>query len=186
MASPMNKTKNIVFIAQSLDGFIAGPNGELDWLDIVNIPDGTNTGYFEMIDEVDALLMGRNTYEIVQGFDIEWPYKKHVFVLSNTLNSVTKSLKKKVTIVNGYLESVLNEIHQKGFHCLYVDGGKLIQSLLNKDLIDEMRITTLPIILGNGIPLFGDIKNRLTFELKSSTIIANQLVFSIYNRKDLE
>ena len=76
-----------VYIAQSLDGYIAGPNGELDWLYEVENPDDSDFGYAEFIDQVDALVMGRNTFEMVLSFDV-WPYTKPVYVASSTLESV--------------------------------------------------------------------------------------------------
>lgn len=81
----MSRTKNIVFIARSLDGYIAGPNGELDWLHATPNPDGIDMGFGALVEEVDAIVMGRGTIEVVCGFEGPWPYSKPIYVLSNTL-----------------------------------------------------------------------------------------------------
>ena len=174
--------KNIVFIAKSLDGFIAGKNGELDWLHSIPNPDNDDMGYLQLMKEVDAIIMGRITFETVCGFDIKWPYEKHVFVLSNTLQSVPSELNDDVTLINGSLEQVLNQIHQKGYHNLYIDGGSTIQNFLKEDLIDEMRITTIPILLGGGFPLFGDLDHPMQFEHIESKVFLNQIVQDHYKR----
>ena len=78
--------KNIVFIGRSLDGFIAGKNGELDWLEMIPNPDNVEMGFVSLMQEIDAVVMGKTTFEVVCSFDGEWPYMKHVFVLSNSKN----------------------------------------------------------------------------------------------------
>jgi len=80
----MNRT-NSVFIATSLDGYIADRNGKIDWLNTIPNPDNNDMGYTEFTKGIDALLMGRKTFETVLGFDGDWPYNKPVFVLSNKL-----------------------------------------------------------------------------------------------------
>ena len=77
--------KNIVFIGRSLDGFIAGKNGELDWLEMIPNPDNVEMGFASLMEEIDAVVMGRTTFEMVCSFGGDWPYNKHVFVLSNSM-----------------------------------------------------------------------------------------------------
>jgi len=156
--------KNIVFTATSLDGYIAGKNGELDWLHSIPNPDNDDMGYNQLMEDIDAIIMGRVTFETVWGFDIEWPYHKHVFVLSTTLTDIPEAISGKVTIVNGSPQEILKQVHEKGYHTLYIDGGSTIQSFLREDLIDELRITTIPILLGSGFPLFGNLDQRLQFD----------------------
>lgn len=174
--------KNIVFIAKSIDGFIAGPNGEIDWLDMVPNPNKDDMGYFALMKEVDAIVMGRVSFETVLGFNIPWPYAKHVFVLSKTLDSIPDELQDKVSLTRGPLEDILTDIRLKGYANLYIDGGKTVQNFLEKDLIHELRITTLPIVLGKGIPLFGLLDQRLEFEHVKTEVFLNQLVQSHYKR----
>lgn len=177
------ENKNIVYIARSLDGYIAGKHGELDWLDLIPIPEDTEMGYTPLMNEIDALVMGKTTFEVVLNFGVDWPYKKHVFVLSNSLKIVPEDLKQKVTLIKGHPKEILQQIHSLGYFKLYIDGGKTIQDFLKEDLIDELRITTIPILLGGGFPLFGDLDAPLEFEHLKSEVFLNQLVQNHYRRK---
>lgn len=100
------KTKNKVFIATSIDGYIADTNGGLNWLDTVPEINNIDTGYEDFIKSVDALVMGRNTFETVCNFGIEWPYQKPVFVLSTTLESIPEHLQQKVTLINDTIPNI--------------------------------------------------------------------------------
>lgn len=168
--------KNSVFIATSLDGYIADENGGIDWLHSIPNPDNEDMGYVEFTNGIDALVMGRTTFETVVGFDVPWPYNKPVFVLSNKLIDIPESHKEKAFLVNGTLTEILEQIHGKGYGRLYIDGGKTIQSFLKEDLIDEMTITTIPYLLGGGIPLFSELAKRLDFECVDSKIYLDQVV----------
>ncbi len=168
--------QNKVFIATSLDGYIADKDGGLDWLHAIPNPDQIDMGYGAFTAEIDALVMGRTTFETVLGFGIDWPYQKPVFVLSTTLSSVPQELEGKVYLINGPLKDVLSQIHEKGYYRLYIDGGKVIQSFLQEDLIDEMVITLIPVLLGGGTPLFADLPQALNFECTHSTIFLNKVV----------
>lgn len=179
----MNK-KNSIFIATSLDGYIADENGGIDWLHMVPNDGNEDMGYLEFIEGIDALVMGRTTFETVCGFDVDWPYTKPVFVLSNTLNEIPKLYKDKVFLVSGPLVEVLECIYQKGYSQLYIDGGITIQNFLKEDLIDEMFITVIPIVLGGGYPLFSELPKGLEFELVKSKLFLNQLVQNHYKRKE--
>lgn len=179
------KNENIVFIARSLDGFIADKKGEIEWLHSIPNPDNNDMGYNTLIEYIDAIIMGRTTFETVLGFDIEWPYPKHVFVLSKTLKEVPEKLKDKVTLLNGSPQEILSTVHRKGFYKLYIDGGSTIQSFLKEDLIDEMRITTIPILLGGGFPLFGDLDSPLSFKHIESKVFLGEVVQDTYRRERL-
>jgi len=179
----MSENKNSVFIATSLDGYIADKEGSIDWLDMVPNPEGDPMGYFKFTANIDALVMGRSSFETVLGFDVDWPYKQPVFVLSNNLKSIPESHQDKAFLITGSLKEVLSQIHAKGYHRLYIDGGKTIQSFLKEDLIEDMIITTIPILLGGGIPLFGGLDSRLEFELIESKVCLNQMVQNHYRRR---
>ncbi|CAM1361062.1 Bifunctional deaminase-reductase domain-containing protein [Tenacibaculum litoreum] len=174
---------NKVFIATSLDGYIADKNGNLDWLHCIPNPNNNDMGYMEFNKEIDALVMGRTTFETVLGFDVEWPYDKPVFVLSNKLKKIPQSHKEKAFLIKGTLTEVLNHIHKKGFSRLYIDGGTTIQNFLKEDLIDEMVLTTIPILLGGGSSLFGELSNKLNFELVGTKTYLNQIIQNRYRRK---
>lgn len=161
--------ENIVYVAKSLDGFIAGPNGELDWLDRkpdqgVDSDINEDMGYGELMNRIDAILMGRITFEFVRDYDGPWPYSKHVYVLSTSLQSVPNELEDKVTLLSGGVDDVLKSIHSNGHESLYIDGGKVIHDFMKADMVDEMILTTVPIVLGSGIPLFRDLTSRLQFK----------------------
>lgn len=163
---------NSVFIATSLDGYIADKSGGLEWLHAIPNPEGSDMGYGAHIDRIDALVMGRNTLDMVLSFDVEWPYSKPVFVLSNTMTSVPEGYEDRVFLVSGPLKDIVKQLNEKGFNNLYIDGGVTIQSFLKEDLIDEMIITTMPVLLGGGSPLFGDLEAPLNFKLvKSETFL---------------
>ncbi|MDP8239438.1 MAG: dihydrofolate reductase family protein [Candidatus Hatepunaea meridiana] len=174
---------NIVYIATSLDGYIADRNGKLDWLKIVPNPEGSDFGFADFMNKIDALVMGRNTFETVCRFGGDWPYNKPVFVLSTTLKSIPDGFVDKVEIISGSLQTVLTTLHERGFYNLYIDGGKTVQSFLAEDLIDELIITRLPILLGGGTPLFGNLSDHLEFEHLNTEIFNKMLVQDHYKRK---
>ncbi|MCL7753974.1 dihydrofolate reductase family protein [Polaribacter sp. Z022] len=175
--------KNKVFIATSLDGYISDKNGGLDWLQSIPNPDNDDMGYVEFTNGIDALVMGRTTFETVIGFDVPWPYNKPVFVLSNKLNEIPESHKEKAFLVKGTLTEILDQIHKNGFHKLYIDGGTTIRSFLKEDLIDEMVLTTIPVLLGGGSSLFTELPNELKFELIETKRYLNQITQNHYKRK---
>jgi len=177
------KRKNIVFIAKSLDGYIAGKNGEIDWLNSIPNPENIDMGFVKLMERIDAIVMGRKTFELVCSFGGEWPYSRPLFVLSRTLESIPEKFQDKAELVKGSISEVLEILHQKGHDQLYIDGGTTIQSFLSEDLIDEMIITTIPILLGGGIPLFGALQQSMLFEHMESHVFLNQLVQNHYKRK---
>jgi len=177
------KAKNLVFIACSLDGYIAGKNAELDWLHQTPNPENNDMGYSHFMDKIDALVMGKNTFATVCGFEGEWPYNVPVFVLSRTLNAIPEKFQDKAELLQGELNDVLKTIHAKGFKTLYIDGGATINSFLKADLIDEMTITSMPILLGGGTPLFKELPQTLNFSLIKSHVFLGAVVQSTYRRK---
>ncbi len=170
---------NYVFIATSLDGYIAQEDGGLDWLNELPAPSDGDGGFSAFIDSIDAIVMGRKTFEKVLSFDIPWPYSKKVFVLSKTLSQVRQDLRDQVEIVQGEIPYIVKTLNQRGFERLYVDGGKTIQGFLNEQLIDEMIISQAPVILGKGIPLFDQVP-KVRLQLLSSMAFDNGLVQTRY------
>lgn len=175
--------KNAVFIATSLDGFIADAEGGVGWLETVPNPEGDDVGYLAFTAEIDALLMGRHSFETVLGFGVDWPYTMPVFVLSSTMTRVPEGYADKVQLVSGSPEAILQEIHDQGYYNLWIDGGRTIQSFLRAGLVDELIITTIPVLLGGGIPLFGALPKPLELELVKSDVYLNALVQRHYRRK---
>jgi dihydrofolate reductase len=175
--------KNSVYIATSLDGYIADSQGKIDFLNTFTFPEGEDMGYSAFMDRIDALVMGRITFETVLGFDVPWPYEKPVYVLSNSLNEIPKGYEGKVFLVKGTLHEVLSGIHSNDHHRLYIDGGSTIQGFLKEDLIDEMIITTIPVLVGGGHPLFGQLDKLLMFECVSTQRYADKVVQSRFLRQ---
>jgi dihydrofolate reductase len=143
-----------VFVGTSLDGFIARENGDIDWLTAAGDELG-ETGYDEFFAGVDAMVVGRATFDTVSTFP-EWPYAgKRVLVLSRTLLRSTAEVSHPDTSVHATLGDVLSVLRAEGRRRVYVDGGRTIQSFLRAGLVREITITRAPVLLGSGIPLFG-------------------------------
>ncbi|TKB52756.1 dihydrofolate reductase family protein [Ferrimonas aestuarii] len=173
---------NIVYIGTSLDGMIADQNGGLDWLHCIPNPDNDDLGFAAFQDSIDAIVMGRTTFEVVMSFGGEWLYTKPVFVLSNTLNQLPESVADKVELLAGSVTKISTQLQQRDFHRLYIDGGQVVQQFLAADAIDEMIITQLPIVLGGGTRLFGDLDAAKHFELVSSEVLLGAMVKSHYRK----
>ncbi len=146
-----------VYIATSLDGFIARKDGALDWLDAANatVPEGEDCGFQVFMDSVDTLIMGRKTFEKVLSFG-QWPYgKMPVIVLSHHSLSFPINIPDTVSYSSEHPHTLLERLSGEGVQHIYFDGGATIQSFLSDNLIDEMTITVIPVLLGEGISLFG-------------------------------
>jgi dihydrofolate reductase len=174
---------NIVYIGTSLDGYISAPDGSLDWLSYVPIPEGDDLGFSEFMDRVDAVVMGRKTFETVLGFGMGWHYPKPGIVLSSTLKTVPEGFADHVQLASGTPSEIVQLAKKQGFKNLYIDGGTTIQRFLREDLIDEIIITEIPILLGGGDRLFGELDQFLGFELIDTEVLLKQLVKRRYQRK---
>ncbi len=149
--------KASVFIATSLDGFIARKNGDVDWLGDQE-EGGDDGGFGKFMKTVDALVMGRNTFEKVQSFGV-WPYgSTRVVVLTNRPLNISEELAFTVETMSGTPSEVVAVLSTQGAQHLYVDGGKTIQTFLDSGAIQRIIITRLPVLLGQGIPLFGPLQ----------------------------
>lgn len=170
--------KLAVFIATSLDGYIARPNGDLDWL-----PKGDPSedyGYQAFSDSIDTLLMGRATYEKCLTFGA-WPYLgKRTVVWSRGNPPVSEELKPHVEVSNLPVESLAAHLAETGSRSVYVDGGKTIQAFLAAGLINEMTISVIPVLIGAGLPLFGALPRDVRLELVDARSFASGLVQSRY------
>jgi len=143
-----------VFVGTSVDGFIARPNGDLDFLP----PGGGEPhGYDEFMATVDAIVIGRNTFETVLTFD-SWPYgNKRVLVLSSRPVDLSGAAARGGVVeqMGGPPGEIVSRLVAMGARHLYVDGGKTIQGFLRAGLIQRLVITRVPVLIGDGIPLFG-------------------------------
>jgi dihydrofolate reductase len=150
--------KASVYIAVSADGFIARLNGDLDWLPGADGADSNSSedyGYKDFIATTDVLVMGRHSFEKVLTFG-EWPYKdKKVVVLSSKPDNIPEHLKDCVQWKNSSPQDLTKELSEQGFKHIYVDGGKTIQGFLYHGLIQQIILTKIPVLIGEGISLFG-------------------------------
>jgi dihydrofolate reductase len=152
--------KASVFIAASLDGFIAREDGRIDWLPSGEVaPDAEDYGYKDFMRTVDTLVMGRKTYETALGFG-EWPYgKMPVIVLSSRVLNIPKHIAGSVESMSCAPAELLQVLATRGATHLYIDGGATIQRFLKAGLIQHITITRIPILLGSGICLFGKLEH---------------------------
>ena len=171
----------IVYIATSLDRFIARTDGSIDWL---GEPDPSEDyGWADFIRLIDHIVMGRNTFEKVLSFGEVWPYEgTPLTVLSSTLDEIPMYLQGKVDILSLQPSAVLDHLRNQGRKRIYVDGGETIQRFLQADLIDELILTTLPVLIGSGIPLFGSIDSDMAWEHVSTKTFNQGIVQSVYHR----
>ena len=172
---------NYVYIATSLDGYIATWEGGLEWLYATPNPTNDDYGYGAFISGIDAIVMGRKTFEKILTFD-SWPYARPVFVLSKCSDTVSEDMRDKAERVSGELTTLVSQLNERGYHNLYIDGGRTIRGFLAEDLIDEIIITRMPILLGNGIPLFSQLPHELLFEHQKTEVMNAALVKSHYVR----
>ncbi|NHC13641.1 dihydrofolate reductase family protein [Motilibacter deserti] len=163
-----------VFIATSLDSYIARRDGDIDWLTSRAEAIG-DTGYDAFISQIDCLVMGRGTYEKALTFDA-WPYAgRTVLVLSRALATSDS----RVTVVRSVDEAVA-AIEAAGARRVYVDGGQVVQSFLAAGLLSELTITTAPVLLGDGLPLFGATAADIDLEHRSTRVLGGGFVQSTY------
>jgi dihydrofolate reductase len=174
-----------VYIATSVDGFIAKKDGSVDWLHTAGSPETemgeqADMGFSEYMASVDCLIMGRKCMEMISSMDLtpeQWPYgDTRVIVLSNTVKQAPDNLKDKVEMYSGALQTLVSKLESEGHQHAYIDGGTTIQAFLNLQLINEMTITRAPILLGEGIPLFGKTIKDIKLEQAQATAFANDFV----------
>ncbi len=173
---------NVVFIATSLDGMIADQNGSVHWLDAFDGSETDDHGFAAFMAGIDAIVMGRTTFETVLGFDVGWPYDKPVYVLSTSRKDVPEDLDGKAEFLSGKPADIQAELTAKGHVHLYIDGGRVIQSFLAAGLIDRMILTRAPVLLGGGVPLFGDLPLPQTWHHARTTTLSGGMIQSVYEK----
>jgi len=175
-------TKCSVFIAASIDGFIARIDGDIDWLHRPEYECSTlsGLGYDDFMKTVDALVMGRKTLDKVLSFP-EWPYEnKPVVVLSHGRLTLPQEIHDKVDVLAGDPADIVAQLAARGMKHLYIDGGQTIQAFLAAGLINEIVITRIPVLLGKGIPLFSQFGEERDLRLIDSSVSDNGFVQSRY------
>ena len=178
-----------VFIATSVDGFIADERGQVDWLHQVgkqgvDLGEKKDMGFAAHIASVDCMIMGRKCMETLDGFQLtpeQWPYgDTRIIVLSNTVKEVPESLKGRVEMYSGGVSELVTQLESEGYQHAYIDGGVTIQAFLNLKLINEMCITLAPVLLGKGRPLFGEVFANIHLTDAKATAYANDFVQLTY------
>jgi dihydrofolate reductase len=172
----MNRPVVSVFLALSIDGFIAGPDGDLSWLDPYATDSPEETGYERLIHDIDTLLMGRNTYEKVLSFGF-WPYPgKRVVVLTHR----PLSSRHGEVAQGGPLHEVLERLWEQGARHVYLDGGQVVRQGLADSLVDELTLSWVPVVLGDGIGLFNGLQNRSAWVVNEVRRLPSGLVQTRY------
>ena len=167
-----------VFIATSLDGYIARPDGDIDWL-LARDDASEDHGYTTFIADKRAIVMGRGTYEKALSFD-GWPYAQPVVVLTRTLTQVPQALRGRVRFSDQAPSALMQEFAQQGIDRVYVDGGQVVQAFLRAGLVTDMVLTVVPVLIGAGKPLFGALTGDVSLALTGSRHFASGLVQSTY------
>ncbi|MBX3021788.1 MAG: dihydrofolate reductase [Bdellovibrionales bacterium] len=169
-----------VFIATSLDGFIAKEDGDIEWLLRRDDP-SEDHGYNSFIKDIDGIVMGRGSFEKVLTFDT-WPYNKPVLVLSKSLTQtpIPEALKGRVRFADLAPQSAMSLLATEGLRRVYVDGGQIIQAFLRERLIADMVITKIPVLIGEGRPLFGPLGEDISLTHIGTKAFPSGLVQSHY------
>ncbi|WP_395540022.1 dihydrofolate reductase family protein [Neotabrizicola sp. sgz301269] len=173
-------TGGYVFIATSLDGFIARQDGDISWL-LARDDLAEDHGFDPFIGRMDAMVMGAGTWAAVQELD-PWPYPVPVLVLSRRLagQAPPARLEGRVRFVDLAPEAAMEMLAAEGAQRVYVDGGQVIRSFLRKGLIAEIILTQVPVLLGQGLPLFGPLPHDIDLKLLASHAFPSGLVQSHY------
>ncbi len=166
----MDRPKISIYIATSIDGYIARKDGGLDWLDRVGGFD-EDYGFQELLGSIDALIIGRKTYEVATTVPDPYPGKR-VVVLSNSLNAVRNDME----LYRGDLGELLAKLHQEGIQHIWIDGGVTISQFLALQMVDMMTLSIIPVILGSGIPLFNVIDKEIPLKALSSETYPSGLI----------
>lgn len=172
-----------LFIASTIDGFIARENGSLDWLLSLPNPNNIDHGYNDLIDSVDTIVLGRKTYDELLGFGIEWPYKNFkTYIITKNKNYPIKT--ESTFIVESIDSKLIDKLRLESNKNIWlVGGGVVISQFLNLGAIDEMTISIIPIILGKGLRLFSEHPLETNFELLDSIAFETGVVNLRYRKK---
>jgi len=172
--------KVILYIAVSLDGYIAQPNDDLGFLSIVE-QEGEDYGYLDFIETIDAVIVGRKTYEKVISMGIDFPHAdKDAYIITRT----PRPQKGNVKFYTGQLKTLVEKLKAEAGKNIFCDGGaEIVNELLKDDLIDEFIISIIPILLGNGTKLFKDGRPETKLELTSIKSFEKGLAQLHYQRK---
>jgi dihydrofolate reductase len=164
-----------VFLGLSVDGFIARPDGDLSWLTSRGDAAG-DAGFTPFVESVDALIMGRGTYEVIAG-EAVWPYRgRPVHVLSSTVAAGTDPR----VIVHASFGDAVGSLVAAGYRRVYVDGGRTVRSFLAAGLLDELTLSRVPVLIGQGPSLFGPLPSDIDLEHVRTEVLGGGMVQTTY------
>lgn len=172
----------VLYIATSLDGFIARPNGNLDWLTSFPQPETGDYGYDDLLKSIGTIIMGRKTYDEILAFGIEWPYAKYntyIVTKNKHYNPTTPN----TFVLNENLSASIHEQKRKSNKDIWlVGGGRLVTAFINENILDKMIISKVPILLGEGIPLFANKPKETKWTLVNTQTFNTGLVNLTYEK----
>ena len=190
-----------IFIAPSVDGYIATKDGGVHWLETVGKPllaiekNSANMKYFNecmhnYMKNIDCMVIGRNLMQVLSDFNLtpqQWPYgETRIIVLTQSIQVVPKNLVERVELYAKSISSLIQTLEEEGYKHIYVDGGKTITSFLNLELINEMTLTLAPVLLGSGIPLFSQLSQHVILENAQAIAFENNFIELKYTLKYLD
>ena len=172
------------YIATSADGYIATPDGGVDWLHTAGNLEADmgseDMGFQSYMDSVDCMIMGRKCMEMISSIDLtpeQWIYgDMRIVVLSNTVKEPPENLRGKIEMYSGDIQELILKLEKSGYKHAYIDGGSTITSFINLKLINEMTITKVPVLLGEGIPLFGKINKSVKLKNAKASAFPNDFI----------
>lgn len=170
-----------VMMAVTLDGFVARNDHSLDWL-MKQDTKGEDHGFAEFLTNIDVIVMGSGSYRTVCGFE-SWPYEKPVVVMSSKLsqNDVPAELQDRVQITDLDPVALMEDMEKRGWTRVYVDGGAIVQSFMRLGLVNDLKLAIVPVLIGNGIRLFGDLPEDVDLKLMKTKGFPSGLVEMRYS-----
>lgn len=189
-----------IFIAPSVDGYIATEDGGVHWLEtagrsVAEIDEKSelmqhfNNSMSNYMQNVDCMIIGRKLMEVLSSFNLppeQWPYgNAKIIALSNTIKEAPENLKEHIKIYSGSIPSLIAKLENEGYKHAYVDGGTTITAFLNLELINEITLTLAPVLLGEGIALFGKLSRQIKLEDAEATAFPNNFIELNYSVKYL-
>ncbi len=172
----MKRIKVSVFLASSLDGYIAGERDDLSWLEAYSTDSPDDTGYSALMNGVDVMVLGRNSYDVVSSFDI-WPYAGKRIVVMTHRPLVPRHGEETYA---GPFEILRQNLAREGCRHIYLDGGIAARQGLAAGVVDELTISWVPVVLGKGIPLFAEGLPQCAWRLRESKALPSGLLQGKY------
>jgi len=174
-----------LFITSSIDGYIATPDGDLDWFIDYPNPERLDYGFQKFLSEIDSVILGGQAYRSLKYMDVVWPYKgKTTYIISRNLDE-RKNEDNIIYITDDVVNKVAAIKEDNGRDIALAGGSEITGLLLKANLVDEMVITTVPVLLGDGIPLFSQLFKTSEWSIIESTLCENGLLQAIYRKKDV-